>query len=88
MSAKTASKKKPASELHAEAVAKHYQARRDAGLPAHQVQEHSANPESISIRTVGGVCYVSFAGGDELEFDQTGLWELCKEFQAAFQAVS
>jgi hypothetical protein len=85
MSAKT---KKSASDQHAEEVARHYRERRDAGLPAHQVQEHTANPDGATIRTVGGVCYVSFAGGEEIALDQAQVFELVKQFQAAFQAVS
>jgi hypothetical protein len=82
MSAKSARDKR-ADELDA-----HYQARRDAGLPAHRAQEHDANVEGIEVSTVAGACFVQTKGGEHVELDQAGVFTLIQELQAAFQAVS
>lgn len=78
--------KKPARERHAEDLDKHYQARRDAGLPAHRADEHSSVREGVTIRTVGTSCFVETDG--EVELDQAGVFTVIQELQAAFQAVS
>lgn len=79
---------KSARDKRAEELDAHYQARRDAGLVAHRVQEHDASVEGLKVSTVAGSCFVQSPGGEQVELDQAGVFTLIKELQAAFQAVS
>jgi hypothetical protein len=78
--------KKPARERREDELEKHYQARRDAGLPAHRADEHSSDRCGVTIRTVGTSCFVETDG--EVELDQADVFTVIGELQAAFQAVS
>lgn len=79
--------KKSAYEKRSEELNAHYQARREGGLPAHRVQEHSGSAGGVQVSTVAGSVFVSVEDG-EAELDQTGAFELVQQLQAAFQAVS
>jgi hypothetical protein len=81
MTAKKSDYEKRLEELDA-----HYQKRRDEGLPAHRAQEHHGEVQGVRVDTVAGAVFVRLDG--EVELDQTGVFELIKELQAAFQAVS
>jgi hypothetical protein len=79
--------KKSAYEKRSEEMDAHYQARRDAGLPAHRPQEHHGSAGGVTVRSIAGAVFVSVEDG-EVELDQTGVFELLRELNAAFQAVS
>lgn len=80
MSAKSEHDKR-ADELDA-----HFAGRRAAGLPAHRPQEHAAVVGGVHVRTLAGVAYVKTDG--EAELDQSAVFALLRELEAAFQAVS
>ena len=82
MSAKKSDYEKRSDELDA-----HYAARRVAGLPFHRVQVHTGSAGGVEVRSVAGSVFLGVLGG-EVELDQTGVFELIQQLQAAFQAVS
>ena len=79
--------KKSEYERRSDELDAHYQARRDAGLPAHRAQEHAGSAGGVLVRSMAGSVFVGVGDG-EAELDQTGVFELIQQLQAAFQAVS